>query len=591
MMVLRVFRFSKRRIFRICLSICIVACAILSEQAAAQWDEPPGYYSGATGTGPTLKNQLTSIMSAGHIQRQYGNFRFSAAIHDQDPNNPSNILLVYNVASVPATWDSGATWNREHVWPQARQPGSASNNSQGNLGDPHALRPSNPDINAARENKPFGFFDTFGQYGSVGQYYFPGDTDKGEIARSLFYSDTRWTSLGLSLTDSFPTGNQMGGLSALIAWHYLETPDEFERRRNHTIYSSADNPQYFTNNRNAYVDRPEFVWSVYVNQTNDSTITIDGGVLNGGGESTLDLVFGPVIVGSSFSASQLVTLDKNGLDGTYYSVQVFEDATSNVSGFYNAFRTGTIDSATLDIGLQFDSNLPGMTDGLIVVDNLDVTTGGGTGNGSNDGDDFIDLSITVLDHANPSFSNLMDENTLLIELGDVVLGGAPAGTSISISNLAAALGAALTADLDLDSITETDPAGKFSVSGSLFDNLAAGQSQQLTLNVVADQLGSYSAFFDFNLSDEDLPGTTPQTITLFATMNVVAEVILGDANGDSVFNNLDIAAFVLALTNPVAYQAMFPDVDPDVVLDMNGDGVFDNLDIAGFVAALTGGKK
>ena len=66
---------------------------------------------------------------------------------------------------------------------------------------------------------------------------------------------------------------------------------------------------------------------------------------------------------------------------------------------------------------------------------------------------------------------------------------------------------------------------------------------------------------------------------------------LGDANGDGVFDNLDIASFVLALTNPVAYQAMFPDVDPNVVLDMNDDGVFNNLDIAGFVAALTGGGK
>ena len=53
-------------------------------------------------------------------------------------------------------------------------------------------------------------------------------------------------------------------------------------------------------------------------------------------------------------------------------------------------------------------------------------------------------------------------------------------------------------------------------------------------------------------------------------------------------NNLDIASFVLALTNSKAYQAMFPDVDPDLVLDMNQDKVFDNLDIAGFVAALTG---
>ncbi len=66
-------------------------------------------------------------------------------------------------------------------------------------------------------------------------------------------------------------------------------------------------------------------------------------------------------------------------------------------------------------------------------------------------------------------------------------------------------------------------------------------------------------------------------------------IVLGDANDNGVLNNGDIASFVLALTNPVAYQAMFPDVDPDVVLDMNGDGGFDNGDIASFVAALTGG--
>ena len=65
-------------------------------------------------------------------------------------------------------------------------------------------------------------------------------------------------------------------------------------------------------------------------------------------------------------------------------------------------------------------------------------------------------------------------------------------------------------------------------------------------------------------------------------------VVLGDANDDGEFNNLDIAAFVLALTDIVTYQAMFPNVDPEVVLDMNDDGKFNNLDIADFVAALTG---
>ncbi len=69
---------------------------------------------------------------------------------------------------------------------------------------------------------------------------------------------------------------------------------------------------------------------------------------------------------------------------------------------------------------------------------------------------------------------------------------------------------------------------------------------------------------------------------------VGAPLLRGDANGDGVLSNLDIASFVLALTNPAAFQAAFPGVDSDVVLDMNQDEVFDNLDIAGFVAALTG---
>ena len=90
---------------------------------------------------------------------------------------------------------------------------------------------------------------------------------------------------------------------------------------------------------------------------------------------------------------------------------------------------------------------------------------------------------------------------------------------------------------------------------------------------------------DFVVNDEDgsiISGSTGLRAVLTSVL------VLGDANGDGVFNNLDIASFVLALTDQKAYQAMFPDVDTDVVLDMNCDGVFDNLDIAGFVAALTG---
>ncbi len=72
----------------------------------------------------------------------------------------------------------------------------------------------------------------------------------------------------------------------------------------------------------------------------------------------------------------------------------------------------------------------------------------------------------------------------------------------------------------------------------------------------------------------------------FMTIELPAK---GDADGNGVVNNVDIASFVLALTNPGAYAKANPGVDPDVVLDMNCDGMFSNLDIAGFVATLTGG--
>ena len=79
----------------------------------------------------------------------------------------------------------------------------------------------------------------------------------------------------------------------------------------------------------------------------------------------------------------------------------------------------------------------------------------------------------------------------------------------------------------------------------------------------------------------------PTTFT--ASQGAIPEPVLGDANDDGELNNLDIASFVLALTSLPAYQAMFPNVDPDLQLDMDGSGAFNNFDIAGFVAALAGG--
>ena len=364
---------------------------------ADAWDPPSSYYNLATGTGSTLKTQLTTCMSASHYQSTYGEFRYSAAIHDQDPYNSSHILLCYNRASVSGAWDGGSTWNREHVWPQSLQPGSASNSTTGCLGDAHALLPCNPSINSSRSNKPYGGAALVGTYRHNGSYYFPGDDDKGDIARILFYCATRWSSKGLTLVNGIPGSNQMGDLASLLRWHYMDTPDEFERRRNHTIYSRAYNPSYYTNNRNAYIDHPEFVWSVFGGDDNDTMLYV-GPSHNSDGSSEVIYDLGGIWANSSSTIDPVsVTLSKTGNDGTYYEITDSSNVTSSgaPSGYFKAFDYGT-KSLKLTISIDNIPTTPGRYTETVTVDNLDVCGNSPTGCGSNDKDDVITITYTVL---------------------------------------------------------------------------------------------------------------------------------------------------------------------------------------------------
>ncbi len=547
----------------------VIALAVLftvSSASADAYDPPASYYSSATGTGATLKNQLTTIMSTGHIQRTYGDYRYAAALFEADPNHSGNILLVYNRASVSATWDGGITWNREHVWPQSLQPGSVSNSSKGNLGDHHALRACNPSINSSRGNDPYGNIDSSGSYGAVtGGYYYPGDADAGDIARALFYSDTRWTSLGLSLVNTYPTGYQMGNLASLIEWNYADPPDEFERRRNQTIYSSALNPSYYQNNRNAYIDHPEYVWSIYGGGNNNSQISV-GGVANADGSSAVTVDLGRVITGSAVPAAQSVSVIKFNSNPTYYEVTTSGDATSSITGRYNAFVSG-VGITSLDAGLNTSTATAGLKSGTITVDNIDITSGG-TGMGSADADDIITVNLDVVDHAQASFASGLDQNLLTIDFGSVNLGGT-LDTSFDIFNLEQTFG--YTADLDLDSILGFGDTSILTTNLSAFSGLTAGYSNDFLASFDTSTMGSFSAMYTLTLSDEDITGATNQVLTLQLLGEVTG--LEGDLDGDG-FVGLDDLDIVLGNWNqsvpPAASNA-----------DPSGDGFvgLDDLDI------------
>lgn len=532
--------------FRV-VSCFIVSFLIAASTFADEWDAPAGYYASAMGTGPTLKTQLETIMTSGHVLRTYGSFRYSAAITDQDPNNASNILLAYNRTSVPSNWDSGATWNREHVWPQSLQPGSASNGSSNALSDPFSLRPANPSVNSSRGNKPFGLSSTTGSNGHVGSYYFPGDADRGDVARSLFYHDTRWENNGISLVNGIPGSNQMGDLSSLIDWHYLDPPDEFERRRNHTIYSSTYNPSYYSNNRNAFIDNPEFVWSIYGNQQNDSQITISGGTSNGQGATNLNLEFGARILGSPTPSDQSVTINKGGTDGTYFSVASSGAATSSISGKHNAFPNGTTGSSTFQVGLNGSTSIAGLQAGSVTIDNLDITSQGGVGVGANDGDDIINLSFSVLDHAVPSFSPSSQVTSLLHDFGTVAMGTTVAD-SIDLYNLVDT--ASFTAGLDFDSFSTAGDTQAFTDDLTPFSNLTAGGVSSFYFGFDTSSIGNYSATYTLSFSDEDLPGATSlPNLSLTLQGTVSSNSLLGDLDLDSDIDGNDIDLLFANLGN------------------------------------------
>lgn len=516
------------------LAAALVCLALIEPVTAGPYAAPATYYNSATGTGATLKTQLRSIVSS-MTGVNYGNARYSAPYTDGDPNASGNILLIYNRASVSSTWDSGGTWNREHIWPVSRLGVSDPGNSTTNLSsDQFNLRPANPSINSSRGNKPFGMDSTTGGFGHQGSYYFPGDSDAGDVARAQFYMATRYSQL--TLTDGSPSGTQMGDLSSLLNYHYRDVPDEFEQRRNHAIYGLAgENSPAIANphrqsNRNPYVDRPEFVWSVFMDQENDTRLSLDGAVVDGNGGSAKLVNLGRAIVGAPQPTSAQIVVNKSGLDGTYYEISTAGHAASSKEGRYNAFTMGATGSASIDVGMNVDSSAAGLYSGTVTIDNLDVTAQGGAGRGANDADDVVALEYRVLEHATPSFSDAGLANSFTYDFGMVPAGSTPT-FSFNLSNLAGASG--YTAGLDLDSILGVGDVGNFTTDLQTFgglETLTAGSSRAFNASINTSSPGVFTASYQLRFSDENLLGAVDlgvMTLTLSGIVGVPEPASIG----------------------------------------------------------------
>jgi len=250
----------------------IILLFILSGTLPA--DIPAGYYDDAEGkAGAELKAALHNIIK-GHTEKSYGDARYILDETDQDPDNKSNVRVVYSNHSVSGTWDGGITWNREHVWASSRGIGDVDNYTRGAGSDLHNLRACIPSINTARNNRwfaecnePYQYNnENTGSYTSSSQWVWkPRDEDKGDVARIIFYMAVRYEGDSgepdLEVVDYFPDKYSKepfhAKLSALYQWHLDDPVDDWELHRNEIIYDNQ-------NNRNPFIDRPEFaawIWS------------------------------------------------------------------------------------------------------------------------------------------------------------------------------------------------------------------------------------------------------------------------------------------------------------------------------------------
>ena len=253
--------FPKKYLFQIfLLSFILFAFAI-------QAQIPDGYYDDAEGlSGDDLKSALHNIID-NHDEYSYNDLRdFILKNTDEDPDNSSNVILIYTGISRSKNDFGGnlGDWNREHVW--AKSHGDFGNTPPAGT-DAHHIRPSDVKVNSLRGNLDF---DLGGDpvpncpgCKRDGNSFEPPDRVKGDVARMIFYMATRYEGGSgepdLEVVDEVNTypNPEHGKLSELLEWNMQDPPDDFEENRNDVIYYQ------YQENRNPFIDHPEYVNAIW----------------------------------------------------------------------------------------------------------------------------------------------------------------------------------------------------------------------------------------------------------------------------------------------------------------------------------------
>ena len=243
--------------------------------STSEADDVKEYYSSIDDslTGTALLDALNKLNTKKRTRTvSYNGMKTFAAKCDADPDGSGKIIGFYDNAKIGPSWDSAKTWNREHVWPDARG---------GSLveGDAHMPRPASVKTNSDRGSKGFGK-DSYDP-GTYVPFY------RGVASRIIFYCAIANTSLKIEEivlnSDGSTPKNTMGTLSDMLEWNLQYLPqdtsfgaaDDLARRtelnRNEVIQKDSQGQ----GNRNPFIDHPEYACKIWGN-TNAKTKQICG---------------------------------------------------------------------------------------------------------------------------------------------------------------------------------------------------------------------------------------------------------------------------------------------------------------------------
>jgi endonuclease I len=215
----------------------------------------PAYYNGISPSlsGEALKNALDLLISS-NVSVGYDWWRFESA--DESLTETNKVITIYPrrnyLKTAHVSGNQGATWNREHTYPQSKISGAAVN-------DNHHIFADDWKTNGARSNYRFGLVsltennrvkdssglntDNF----EGGGFFLPNDTAKGEVARATLYMNTYY---GYTLEGNFQTSE------LAVLWALQYPPTNRDMQRNNRVYTNQGN-------RNPYVDDTSYICLVY----------------------------------------------------------------------------------------------------------------------------------------------------------------------------------------------------------------------------------------------------------------------------------------------------------------------------------------